>query len=114
MKSAVDEHRFLPLYIGWLATLGIRADGSFVRWDHEEDRSRVSQLSDAYWQRMAICYGAEKYPELRVLLPERPVEAATCSACAGTGKVGSGSHLVCQCGGTGWLIPGEQPGPSPG
>jgi hypothetical protein len=113
-KPAVRAHRFLPLYIGWLAVLGIRPDGSFVRWNHEDDRSGVTPESHADLQRMAICYGARKYPELRALLPERPAAALTCSACGGTGEVGGNPRLVCQCGGTGWIIPGEQPSPSPG
>src|SRR6266850_2973417 len=108
------RHGFLPLYVGWVAVLGLRPDGSFVRWDHENDRATVKPLSDAYWQRMAICQGTRKYPELRALLPERPATALTCPTCGGSGQMSGAPPVVCQCGGTGWIIPGEQREPSPG
>ncbi len=115
VKPAVRMHGFLPLYVGWVAVLGLRPDGSFVRWDYENDRATVKPLSDAYWQRMAICQGTRKYPELRALLPERPATALTCPACGGSGQMsGAPPQIVCQCGGTGWIIPGEQREPSPG
>jgi len=51
VKPAVRKHGFLPLYLGWVAALGIRPDGSFVRWDHEDDPETVKTLADAYWER---------------------------------------------------------------
>lgn len=114
VKPAVRKHAFLPLYVGWVAVLGVRPDGSFVRWDHESDRASVKPLSDAYWQRMAISHGTRKYPELRALLPERPAAALTCEACGGSGQMSGAPQLVCQCGCIGWVIPGEPRKPSPG
>jgi hypothetical protein len=114
VKSAVREHAFLPLYIGWVATLGLRPDGTFIRWDHEDDRASVKQVTDAFWQRMAICQGAKRYPELRALLPERPATAQTCAACRGSGQVSGIPHVICECGGIGWIISGEQRESSPG
>lgn len=114
VKPAVRRHSFLPLYLGWIAVLGLRPDGSFVRWDHEEDRESVKTLADAYWQRMAICQGTKKYPELNALIPPRPALAKTCVACGGSGLVDGAPLVICQCGGIGWTIPGEQRGPSPG
>jgi hypothetical protein len=114
VKPAVRKHTFLPLYVGWVAALGVRPDRSFVRWDHEDDRETVKPLSDPYWQRMAACQGAKTYPELRELIPERPAAAQTCDACGGSGQMSGAPHVICQCGGIGWLIPGEHRGPSPG
>jgi len=114
IKPAVRAHAFLPLYLGWVAALGVRPDGSFIRWDHEDDRASVKPLSNAYWQRMAIIQGAKKYSELRALLPERPAEALTCDACDGSGQMSGAPQVVCQCGGIGWIIPDENREPSPG
>jgi len=113
MKRSVENHVFLPLYVGWVATLGIRPDGSFVRWTHDDGGS-VEPLDDAFWQRMAICQGVKKYPELRSLLPERPSRAETCSVCDGAGERAGAPQIICECGGAGWVIPNEPRGPSPG
>lgn len=114
VKPAVRQHQFLPLYVGWVSALGLRPDGSFVRWDHEVDRANLKPLRDAYWQRMAICQGAKKYPELGALLPERPSSAQTCSACGGSGQVGGAAQIICHCGGIGWIVPDEEREPFPG
>jgi hypothetical protein len=115
VRSAVRKFGFLPLYLGWFAVLGIRPDGSLVRWDNEDDPGVLKLLSDSYWERMAVCQGAKKYPELVGLLPERPTEARNCESCKGTGHLeGLPPHIICGCGGLGWIIPGEQQGPSPG
>ena len=114
MKPAIRKHTFLPLHVGWVAVLGIRPDGSLVRWDHEDDREAVKPLADAYWQRMAICQGMRKYPELGTLIPQRPASAQACEDCGGTGQVRGAPQVICQCGGIGWIIPNEEKGPSPG
>lgn len=115
LKPAVAEHRFLPLYIGWTAVLGIDPDGVLVRWEIETDRPTHSVLINPYWQRVALCEGARVIPELRGLLPGRPMEAVRCDVCSGTGKMpGIPDHFVCGCGGVGWVIPGESRDDSPG
>lgn len=113
-KATVRKHSFLPLYLGWSAALGIRPDGSLVRWDHEDDPELVKLLTDPALQRTALCQGAKKYPELGVLVPQRPPSARDCRACSGAGEFPGNPQLVCECGGLGWIIPGEQKGPSPG
>src|SRR5689334_16662837 len=87
VKSAVRKHAFLPLYLGWVSALGIRPDGAFVRWDHEENPEIVTALLDPYWRRMAVCQGARKYPELGALIPQRPATAQDCDSCGGTGQL---------------------------
>jgi len=108
VRPSVEKLNFLPLYLGWVAALGVRPDGSFVRWDHEDDRETVKPLNDAYLERMAICGGALKYPELAALIPQRPALAIECSLCKGGGRIeGVPENVICQCGGLGWMIPGE-------
>lgn len=115
VRPAVRKHRFLLLYLGWVAAIGVRPDGSFVRWDHEEDPEVVKPLVDPYWERMALCAGAKKYPELAALIPKRPPHASTCESCEGTGEIpGAPPEIMCSCGGLGWTIPGESHGPAPG
>lgn len=113
-RAAVRTHGFLPLYIGWMAALGIRPDGTLVRWDHEEEPESVKTLADPYLARLALCQGAKRYPELEQLIPTRPPQAETCAPCGGTGALEAHSNtLICECGGAGWLIPGESR-PNPG
>jgi len=114
VRDAVRRFDFLPLYLGWVSTLGIRADGTMVRWDHEDNPEIVHRLDDPYWSRRALALGARKFPELAELVPRRPPNAVRCDVCAGTGEVRGASHLICGCGGLGWTIPGEQAEPGPG
>ena len=114
VRAAVRRHHFLPLYLGWVAVLGIRADLSFVCWAHEDDPEVVEPVTNAYLQRMAICQGVHRYPELTALVPARPGAARTCGLCKGSGLVPGAAHVVCECGGIGWILPGESQGPSPG
>ena len=115
IKPSVREHEFLPLYLGWVAALGIRPDGSFVYVEYEPVRKPPKPLEEPFWQRMAIHQGARKYPELRVLLPERPATAATCGACRGAGTpIGLPDFICGECGGGGWTIPGESRDENPG
>jgi hypothetical protein len=112
LREVVRAHAFLPLYVGWVAVLGMRSDGTFVRWDSEGDRG-LEPLNDAFWIRVAIFQGVKRFDALRPLLPSRPPGAATCDACHGTGDVPGHPTAVCSCGGAGWLIKGEVRGPSP-
>jgi len=107
LKDAVRENGFLPLYRGWLSVLGIQPDGSYVRWDHEVDPQVFRPVLEGFLQRLAICEGVKEYPELAVLIPERPVTAQTCEQCGGSGTLAALPDVICVCGGTGWFIPGE-------
>lgn len=113
--AAVQRLKFLPLYFGWTALLGIRSDASLVRWDHDDDREVIHELRDPFLCRMTLVAGAKEYPELRALVPARTAESVTCDSCAGTGQLaGLPGSVICLCGGLGWLIPGEQREPGLG
>ena len=114
IKPSVREHGFLPLYLGWVAVLGIRPDGSFVYLGYEPAPKPARLLEQPFWQRVAIHQGAKKYPELRALLPERPVNAVPCSACRGAGELPGLPPVICGCGGFGWVMPGESMEGNPG
>ena len=106
VRPAVAEHGFLPLYVGWLSVLGVRPDGSFIRWDHESNPTRVSPITGPL-RRIAIAQGSKRYPELNELWPERPASAVTCTTCGGSGRLPE--PWICECG-VGWIVPGEDPG----
>jgi hypothetical protein len=109
LKAPVREHGFLPLYIGWLAVLGVRPDGSFVRYGTVDgtEPGVLRSLRDGFYQRLAVCEGAKRYAELRALLPSQPTTAVTCETCRGSGCIEALPTVICSCGGTGWVIPGE-------
>jgi hypothetical protein len=50
----------------------------------------------------ALHAGMKRYPWLKDLLPQRPADAQTCSACNGTGQFPV-ADLICSCGGAGWV-----------
>ena len=114
VRNAVRRFGFLPLYLGWVSTLGIRPDGSMVRWDHEDDPEVIKELDDSFWSRTALALGARKFPELAQLVPNKPPDGLTCDMCAGEGIVRGAGDLICRCGGLGWIVPGEQAEPGPG
>ena len=95
----------LPLYVGWGDTVGLRANGEIIRWPTEGEFIAEWSLDDPFWIRMALVEGAKKYPLLTHLIPQRPTDARDCRCCSGTGKlpVPALQHVICACGGTGWL-----------
>lgn len=97
------RYKALPLYgtIGevWL----LRADGSL--WKVDSDLGVPLQPLPQQLHTMAIVAGIEQYPWLRELLPHRPVDAANCPDCGGTGRLGPHAGAFCQsCGALGWVV----------
>jgi hypothetical protein len=114
-KPAVEKHGFMPLYFGWTATLGVRPDGSFVRWNHEDGLDSIEPCTTPFLQRMALAQAAKKYAELAAFVPARPPEGVVCPRCGGSGRLpGGAAHIICVCGGLGWTVPGEDQGVTPG
>lgn len=113
LKPVVRRWTFLPLYRGWVSMLGIRPGGTIVRWDSEDDPDNIHVESGSYWLRFAIVQGTKTYPELVGLQPVRPPDAVMCEFCRGTGEF-PGLKVICQCGGSGWCIPGELREPAVG
>ncbi len=113
LRRGVQQHGFLPLYLGWTEVLGIRPDGTLTRWLHEDDPIVVLNLVQPYWQRLALVQGSRRYSDLDALLPNRPEGAVDCNSCGGTGHLPGHPQIVCECGGVGWRVPEEQHSPSP-
>ena len=99
----------LPLDLDWNGTFALRRDGEIIlyMWDPPHDL-RVEK--DPRLRNTALHQGSLKYPELKPLVPVKPITAPECLSCKGTGihpqavKLGL-NNIVCFCGGLGWLPP---------
>jgi hypothetical protein len=98
----------LPVYMGIGGALLLRPDGEILcfPWD---SLGELAPESDPGWRITAVVVGAEKYPELRPLLPVRPCGTADCEWCTGNGRIRIGTSdghrgPICgRCHGLGWL-----------
>jgi uncharacterized protein (TIGR02996 family) len=99
-RFAADQ-KAVPMFKDMGGCVAIRMDGQVVSfvWD-EPDKPRA--VKDARIWQIALAAGAEKYPEVRLLLSLRPVSSRACPCCEG-----SGTHripgIICYCGGLGWV-----------
>jgi glycolate oxidase FAD binding subunit len=75
----------LPISIGFTGALGFTPDGVALFFDWESEQVRPE--TEARWIIMAAVSAAERYPELRGILPVRPPTAKTCTQCSGTGRM---------------------------
>ena len=88
----------LPVYSDMGGTLFITPSLQILVMRHDEDTLREECSPE--WSLVARVAAAERFPELRQLLPTRPTGAADCSVCGGTGRL-----LIARCGscfGLGW------------
>ena len=109
--AAALAPNLVPLYLDFVGFIGLREDGEllFVTWDPPHDPEVVHE---PHWRRVALVAGAEQYPELSSLRPQRSTNAVICSFCGGSGRPTVEGQAVpanirCFCGGLGWLLPGE-------
>lgn len=81
----------------------LRPDGELIShaWDSEEPARREK---DARMRLLALKAGADRYPLLAALLPERPSGASDCPECGGTGRILiAETEVTCGlCCGLGW------------
>jgi hypothetical protein len=96
----VADFGALPLYLGWTETIGIRPDGEIVRWSTEGEYTGIQLVEDSRLVLSALVTGAEKYPKLRALLPDRPPGAVDCP-CRNEPRFAPGKILCGSCGGVG-------------
>lgn len=98
----VAEFGALPLYFGWTEIIALRPHGGLVCWSTEAQHAGLQSLQDRSWVLPALVAGANRYPQLRVLLPERPPGAVDCP-CLKHPLLASNQVLCGNCGGLGWL-----------
>jgi uncharacterized protein (TIGR02996 family) len=96
----------LPLWFDMGGCYALRLDGELVSfaWD-DPGPPRIEWCERIH--NVVLFHGAKKYPELRLLLPPRPVTSRVCPTCGGTGTPANLPRIVCHCGGLGWLPPAE-------
>ena len=88
----------LPVYSDMGGTLFITPSLQILIM--RSDEGALSEECSPEWRLVALVAAAERFPELKQLLPTRPSGASDCSACAGTGRL-----LGARCGscfGLGW------------
>jgi hypothetical protein len=103
-STYVRTHDALPLYLGWTETLGIRPDGSLVRWSTEQEYDGWKSIDRPGECALALVRAAEQYPTLSNLVPPRPSDAEDCRSCAGFGCFPQQPELICECAGLGWNL----------
>ena len=98
----VDEHRALPLLVGWTSTAAIKPDGSLVWWSTEGEYESTRPVDEAHDRHIVLAVASKRYPELASVVPVRPEDALMCSGCGGAGGVEGAPEVICMCGGLGW------------
>jgi uncharacterized protein (TIGR02996 family) len=103
VHQRASEYAALPLVLDGGGFDALRMDGSVVVffWDQAGIQRVEANPRLRYG---ALLGGAKKYPELRLLIPPRPVSARSCPNCSGTGKLPDmPAGFICYCAGLGWL-----------
>jgi hypothetical protein len=114
LRKLAAELNVLPLFLDFGGCYGIHPNGEIVSFYWDEPY-KVEVENDPRIRNIVLFQGANKYPELEVLLPARLSDAVECLDCKGTGIFqGLAEHgivpqnIVCYCGGIGWLPQAKQ------
>jgi hypothetical protein len=107
LGHVVRETGALPVYADIGGTLFIRPDGTVLCLVHDSDGPPQIER-DPRWRLSAYAVGAEKYPDLLLLLPKRGATATDCQSCGGRGRIMIREiEIGClHCGGLGWQTDG--------
>lgn len=96
----------LPLYNGWWGTVYLTTAGEFLFRDEEIDPPQIRPEDDEHLQLASLVAGANRFPILANLFPDRPLTDEGCKLCEGTGRFyprNATGWLYCpECHGLGW------------
>ena len=96
----------LPLYRGWTGTVYLTTSGQFLFRDEEVDQPQIRPEDDEHLQIIALVEGANRFPLLANLFPERSLDDEGCETCEGAGRLyprNATGWLYCPgCHGLGW------------
>lgn len=90
----------LPVYCDLGGCLVIDPDGRLMLFD--SDSLTVRDPASDKWLQLACIVASEKYPELKILRPQRATGAKSCPDCGGSGRNQLGVRCE-QCLGLGWI-----------
>jgi len=101
------EKEQLLLARDWTADVVLDREGDV--WVVDTENGNAPRVASADERRTSLFRSLHHYPELLPLMPERPIDAETCSLCEGAGlpPVVFGNRnlraVLCQCCGAGWM-----------
>jgi len=96
----------LPIGSGSFSYFLLHPDGEVISID-TLDSEEVERSSESYRLSTILAWGAERYPALAPLIPERPPEAEDCPLCGGSGtdvSVASAEMACVWCSGLRWTV----------
>jgi hypothetical protein len=100
------EFTALPIGIGFFSYNFLRPDGEVISIAYF-DSIEIGRSRKSYNLLRTLAWGAERYPALAPLIPERPPEAEDCPLCRGSGTNVSisGNDVTCVwCSGLRWAV----------
>src|SRR5262245_23779098 len=94
----------LPIGSGSFSYFLLHPDGEVISIDCL-DSVKVERSRESYRLSTILAWGAERYPALAPLIPERPPEAEDCPLCGGSGMSVAGDEITCLwCSGLRWAV----------
>jgi hypothetical protein len=109
LVEAVRMSGALPVYVDMSGALFLRPDCEILCLPDGDSIEAIAVERDPGWRLTAVVVAAEKYPELKPLLPARPPGTGECKWCGGRGRIRIGESdcrrgPICgRCFGLGWL-----------
>lgn len=99
--QAARKYGALPLAEGWFAWALLTEQGEILEGVEDGSSSPASEPL----RTMFLVAGAERYPELVVMLPVRSSTSIDCARCEGTGRMrhGTGRIRCHECLSLGWV-----------
>lgn len=107
LRNLVAEWNALLLVCDLDGYLALRPNGEIIFIPDEP--SAVARLEhDPVRRNLALVQGSKIYPELKQIIPPKPIRARVCPDCNGTGILPIAAlpqfkNVICRCGGIGWL-----------
>jgi hypothetical protein len=106
LRQLAARFEALPLCVDWEKCWALRPDGQVVVFPHEDENPQMRHEDNSRMVNVALYQGSLTYPEIKHLVPDRPVDAQDCPFCPGESlQTQNADHptMICYCGGLGWV-----------